>query len=75
MLRYHLPTLLVENRRIYSILSIGIHQLGEEECKKYFQVILQGIEIILDEKLEEQRKKEKIARVKEAVSIISKELK
>ena len=28
----HLPSFLVENRKIYSILSLGLHELSEESC-------------------------------------------
>ena len=52
----YLPDFLVENHNIYSILSKGVHELSEEECKKYFTVLKESIEIILDEKLEAYRK-------------------
>ena len=56
MLSDYLPDFLVENHNIYSILSKGVHELSEEECKKYFTVLKESIEIILDEKLEAYRK-------------------
>lgn len=56
MLTDYLPDFLVENHNIYSILSKGVHELSEEECKKYFTVLKESIEIILDEKLEAYRK-------------------
>jgi len=59
LLRNHLPDLLVQNRNLYGILSIGIHELTEDECQGRFPVVKTGIEIILDAKLEEIQKREK----------------
>jgi hypothetical protein len=56
MLSDYLPDFLVENHNIYSILSKGVHELSEEDCKEYFTVLKESIEIILDEKLEADRK-------------------
>lgn len=61
MLKDYLPEFLVENSKIYEILSKGIHELEENECLKYFPIVKAGIELILDEKLEKlerQRKEE-----------------
>ena len=66
----HLPVFLVENRNLYSILSKGIHELEEDECLKYFDTMRVGIEIILDEKLEEQKKKTKISEARKKISTI-----
>ena len=62
-LKGYLPDFLVDSPEIYSILSKGIHELSEEECRKYFVIIRQAIEIILDEELSRRNKemaKEKI---------------
>ena len=60
ILRTELPDFLVKNKSIYSILSIGIHELSENECLKYFPSVKLGIELILDEKLEKKQKEDKI---------------
>lgn len=39
MLKGYLPDILIENTTIYGILSKGIHELSEEECKKHFPVV------------------------------------
>ncbi len=44
-----LPPALVENRAIYNILSVGIHALDEETCKRYFPVVKAAILQILDQ--------------------------
>jgi hypothetical protein len=54
-----LSPFLVENKKIYSILSKGIHELEEEECKEYFPVLRTSIEIILDEQIEKNEKEQK----------------
>lgn len=51
-----LPGFLVENKSIYGILSKGVHELSEEECLDYFDVIKKGIEMILDEKKEKEER-------------------
>ncbi|MBU2973202.1 hypothetical protein [Zobellia sp. B3R18] len=54
-----LPSFLVENTKIYSILSKGIHALDEEECKEHFPILRTSIEIILDEQIEKNQREKK----------------
>lgn len=54
-----LPPFLVGNKKIYSILSKGIHELEEEECKEYFPILRMSIEIILDEEIEKNEREKK----------------
>jgi len=75
LLSEHLPNFLVENRTMYSILSLGIHELKEKNCLKHFDALRIGIEIILDEKLDELRKKEKIESAKKKLGIVNQEIK
>lgn len=56
-LKGHLPPFLVENAKIYSILSIGVHELDEKACLGYFDVMKHSIIIILDE---DKKKKEEL---------------
>lgn len=60
LLSAHLPSLLVDNKSMYSILSLGVHELDENSCLAHFDTLRVGIEIILDAKLDDLRKKEKI---------------
>jgi len=57
-LKSYIPEILYENRKIYSVLSKGIHEMSEEECLKFFDVIKKAIILILDEdkKLQEEQK-------------------
>ena len=59
LLKASLPDFLVSNRKLYSILSKGIHELDESICLSAFHVIRTGIEIILDEKLREIEQEQK----------------
>lgn len=61
MLSNHLPEEVLENKPLYGVLSAGIHELSEEDCLRYFSVVRQVIELILDEqehiRLKEEKKK------------------
>lgn len=59
-----LPSVLVDNTRIYSILSKGIHSLSEKECLEIFNPLLTAIELILDERLEKVERERKLAKMK-----------
>ena len=57
LLKNDLPDFLVKNTEIYSIISKGIHELTENECKKYFPVLKTCLEFILTD-LEAKRETE-----------------
>lgn len=65
----HLPSFLVENAKIYSILSVGIHELDEATCLSYFDVLKHSIIIILEE---DKKKKEELAMRDKFSAIIAK---
>jgi hypothetical protein len=75
LLKHSLPTFLVENRKLYGILSKGIHELSEEECLDYFPTVKLAVELILDEKLEEKRRNDKIVMAKKSLNKIHADLK
>ncbi|MBH2007300.1 hypothetical protein I8H83_01720 [Candidatus Saccharibacteria bacterium] len=56
-LSQHLPSQLVGMKKIYSILSDGVHNLSEEECLAIFPALKLSIELILDQKIETDTKK------------------
>ncbi|MFZ5428578.1 MAG: short-chain dehydrogenase, partial [Thermodesulfobacteriota bacterium] len=70
-----LPDFLTENKESYSILSKGIHELGEEECKEHFPVMLETIEYILDEKLAKDERRVKRKEVANKLQGIHQQLK
>lgn len=67
LLKDFLPVFLIENKSLYRILSKGIHELSEDECLSMFHIVKVGIELILDEKLEEYEKQKKIEEAKKAL--------
>ncbi|GGG94131.1 hypothetical protein GCM10007415_31480 [Parapedobacter pyrenivorans] len=65
LLKGEISDFLVENKKIYSILSKGIHELTEDECKTKYPVVEKCIEMILDEQIElkeKAKKKEELAK-------------
>lgn len=57
LLRDHLPDFLVQNREVYSILSVGIHSLEENECLDWFEIMKHSIIMILED---DKKKKEEL---------------
>lgn len=74
LLKESLPPFLVENKILYSILSKGIHSLNEEECLEHFDIVLLGIELILDEKIAYQERNEKIAKARQSIQQINQKI-
>lgn len=68
-LREYLPPFLVEHRKIYSILSSGMHELDEGKCLAFFDVMKNSIIIILEE---DKLKAEELARRKQFSEAIKK---
>lgn len=66
----HIPSFLANNKKIYLILSKGIHELSESDCLEYFDILRNSIEIILDEKIEKIEKTRKSRIVKEGLDKI-----
>jgi len=71
MLEGYLPDILVKNATIYGILSKGIHELSEEECRQYFPVVKECIYQILGMWESERRKKADEDALSKALSSIS----
>ena len=66
----YLPVFLYEyHKELYGILSMGIHQLKEDECLVYFPVLYDCIVLILEDRLAQ---KEKDLTTKNAVASLSK---
>lgn len=60
LLKEHLPEFLVQNRSLYSILSVGVHTLNEAECLASFPAVKLAIELILDDLLEYRERQAKV---------------
>lgn len=74
LLKDHLPEFMVRHRSIYGILSKGIHELSEDECKRYFIPIKSAIELILNEHMIALEYKKNIEDAEKALAGIHEEL-
>lgn len=74
LLKNLLPSQLLEMKSIYGILSVGVHKLEEDVCLKYFHPLKLSIELILDQKIEEDLKNKRDEEVKQQIQQITKEL-
>jgi hypothetical protein len=60
-LRSVLPTAIVKHRGAYGILSKGLHELSEQECKDYFPVVRAAIIQMLEEDwIERERRRNEV---------------
>ena len=75
MLEGYLPDILVKNTTIYGILSKGIHELSEEECREYFPVVKECIYQILGMWESERKKQADEDSLNKALSSISSSIK
>nr|WKN39640.1 hypothetical protein K4G66_13150 [Tunicatimonas sp. TK19036] len=50
---------LVENKKVYGIVSMGLHDLSEEECLEYFPTLRSVIKLTLNEIIRQQEEEEK----------------
>jgi hypothetical protein len=73
-LKPFLPAFLVEQRKLYSILSKGIHELTEIECLESFPIVRTGIELILDQKVAAKQQHEKMQEAKKRIADLQKRI-
>jgi hypothetical protein len=51
MLAENLPKFLIEHPHLYSVLSLGVHELTEEECGEQLPMLRMAIELILRDRI------------------------
>ena len=56
------------------VLSKGVHELSEQDCLRYFPAIKLSIELILEQKIEEEKEQKRDAEVKQELETINREL-
>jgi hypothetical protein len=61
------PDWMVEHRKLYSILSVGVHELTEADCKASFPVVKNAIVVLLEQHAELIRREK---RAKEAAAAL-----
>jgi len=74
LLKSNLPETLVQNPRIYSIISKGIHELSEDECLLNFEAVKECIFLSLDDTIEENRRTKSKEKIKSELSRIDNQL-
>ncbi len=74
LLRSYLPPQLIEMKSIYSILSLGVHELSEQQCLKYFPALKLSIELILEAQIKKDEEDKRNKEVKQAIMNISQDL-
>jgi hypothetical protein len=68
LLEDHLPEFLVRNKKVYAILSKGIHELEETECLNAFEMLKQALFLILDQDRHKREELERLQRAEKAIS-------
>lgn len=74
LLKDFLPLFLVEQRKLYSILSKGLHALAEAECLESFPIVRAGIELILDQKVAAKQQQDKMQDAKKRIAALQKRI-
>jgi hypothetical protein len=64
----YLPPFLVKNKKIYGILSLGIHELDEEQCNNLFDPLFQSIVYILEEDKQARVKEKRLKAAEDAIA-------
>lgn len=75
LLGRHLPSKLAELKPMYGILSKGIHELTEEDCRLSFPVVLAGTEMILQSMIRDREQAKQDAETRKAVTQLHEALK
>jgi len=74
-LKEHLPPAVVKYKEAYGILSKGLHELTEAECKLYFPVVRAAIIMMLEQRYEATERAKAAAELDRAMSAIATEIK
>ena len=67
-LKDDLPPFVVKNKNIYGVLSKGLHELSEDECGQYYEILLQSILLILDQEKVQKEKENKEEAIRKALA-------
>jgi hypothetical protein len=65
MLAGFLPDFLLKNKRLYNLLSEGLHNLSDDECRELFPYLRQAIELVFkgrQDLLEARKREDEISR-------------
>jgi hypothetical protein len=70
LLKENLPDFMVRNKKIYGILSAGIHSLTEEECAEYYEILETSVHIIVEEDAEKQKKLQRTSAAQKVIDAL-----
>ncbi len=65
----------INKRILYDILSKGVHELDDNECKQHFSIVLSALLFILEKRLEKENKNKRIKEIKKSLADIHSNLK
>jgi len=71
LLAAYLPAFLVEHKKVYAVLSLGIHELSETKCLAYFEILKDAIILILEEDAEAKRREERRKKLAEDLARVT----
>ncbi len=72
-LKGYLPDFLTRNKKVYAVLSKGIHELQEDECLNVFEMLKHAIFFILDEDKHKKEQLELRRKAEQAIASFSKD--
>jgi hypothetical protein len=73
-LKSHLPDIVVRNAKVYSILSLGLHELTEEECARVYPLVDESVIAMLEEARSHAAKLRREKRIGDELAKVSSEL-
>ena len=71
LLKNFLPEFIVQHPEMYSILSLGVHELTEDECLKYFEALKSAILVIAEDRLHKIQQEKRLKTASQAISDIA----
>jgi hypothetical protein len=70
----YLPSLLIKNAGVYSIISKGIHELSEKDCLEYYPVLKNFLEFLLTDMKNKKEEEEVKLQFEASLSSIAKKI-
>ena len=74
LLKEFLPEFIVQHPEMYSILSLGVHELTEDECLKYFEALKSAILVIAEDRSHKIQREKRLKTASQAISDIADKL-
>jgi hypothetical protein len=73
-LKNHLPDIVVTNAKVYGILSLGLHELTEEECAQSYPLVEESVIAMLEEAYSHLERRKREGRIAAELTRLSSEL-